>query len=221
MSGTGAPVVTARERGLVGCRRCTKVSKRGTSHCPRCGTRLVSRDRASLSRVWAWWVAGVLAYIPANTYPMLRTRTLFQVTEDTIVAGAIKLGAQGAIGVAIIVILASVVIPLAKFFAIAFLALSVTRGSRASPGRRFLMYEVVEFIGRWSMIDVFVVAILSAVVQLSVAAAINPGIAALAFALSVIFTMLSAQSFDSRMIWDTLGDADDEEDAPEGAKALG
>lgn len=187
---------------MVGCTRCARVWPVGTETCARCGTRLVSRDRASLQRVWAWWVAGVLAYIPANTYPMLRTRALFDRHEDTIIGGAIQLFTHGAPFVAIIVLIASVVIPLGKFFAIAYLALSIRRGARMRPERRHLLYEVVEYIGRWSMIDVFVVALLSSLVQLSVVASISPGPAALAFALSVIFTMLSAQSFDSRMIWD-------------------
>ena len=100
--------------------------------------------------------------------------------------------------------MASVGIPLAKFFAIAYLALSVRRDSRAPAGLRMRMYEVVEYIGRWSMIDVFVVAILASLVQLNVVARIDPGPASLAFALSVIFTMLSAQAFDPRMIWDGI-----------------
>lgn len=158
----------------------------------------------SLQRVWAWWIAGVLAYIPANLYPMLHTRTLLHSSEDTIIAGAFEIAAHGSIIVAGIILGASVIIPLCKFFAIAYLALAVTRGAHWPARRQFVLYEVVEFIGRWSMIDVFVVAILCSVVQLSVAASIAPGVAALAFACSVIFTMLSAQSFDPRLIWDRI-----------------
>lgn len=196
--------VTAKDLGLVGCRTCEKVWPIGTERCGRCGARLISRDHKSLQRVWAWWIAGVLAYIPANTYPMLITTTLFRNQEDTIIAGAIELASYGAWGVATIILVASVLIPLAKFFAIAYLALSVGHRTSITPFQRQVIFEVVEFIGRWSMIDVFVVAILSSLVQLSVVASINPGIAALAFALSVIFTMLSAKSFDSRLIWDKI-----------------
>ncbi len=206
--------VTAKELGLVGCRTCEKVWPMGTPRCERCGARLISRDRRSLQRVWAWWFAGILAYIPANIYPMLITTTLFRNQEDTIIAGAIQLAAYGSWGVAIIILVASVAIPLGKFFAIAYLALSVGHRTAMTPFQRHVIFEVVEFIGRWSMIDVFVVAILSSLVQLSVVASINPGIAALAFALSVIFTMLSAKSFDSRMIWDRI-----EEDKHEGEHA--
>lgn len=148
-----------------------------------------------------------MAYIPANTFPMLETRTLFHRQSDTIIAGAFDLLSHGAVFIAIVILVASVLIPLGKFFAIAYLALSVQHGARWGPGRRFFVYEIVEYIGRWSMIDVFVVAILSALVQLSAAASITAGVATLAFALSVIFTMLAAQSFDSRLIWDRIEDA--------------
>jgi paraquat-inducible protein A len=201
---TPLAALTAREAGLVACRRCTRVWPLGTEACGRCGARLVSRDPRSLSRVWAWWVAGVMAYVPANTYPMLRTRTLFHSEDQTIVGGAIDLLQMGSPGIAVVILVASVGIPVAKFLCIAFLALSVRRSSRISATARMRMYEIVDYIGRWSMIDVFVVAILASLVQLNVVASINPGPAALAFALSVIFTMLSAQAFDPRLIWDGI-----------------
>ncbi|MBT8425683.1 MAG: paraquat-inducible membrane protein A [Silicimonas sp.] len=188
--------------GLVGCRRCTRVWPVDKDRCDRCGTRLKSRDAKALQKVWAWWTAGVMAYIPANIYPMLETRTLFTRSDDTIIAGAIKLAEHGSFGVALIILVASVGIPLAKFFAVAYLALSVGGGARMSRGRRQGVFEIVEYIGRWSMIDVFVVAILASLVQLNVVASIKPGPASLTFAMSVIFTMLAAQSFDSRLIWD-------------------
>lgn len=133
---------------------------------------------------------------------MLYTRTLLTTEESTIIGGAIELAQYGNWGVAAIIIIASVFIPLGKFWAVAFLAISVSRPSAASFHTRQQLYEVVEYIGRWSMIDVFVVAILASLVQLETLAAINPGMASLFFALSVIFTMLSAQSFDTRLIWD-------------------
>ena len=194
--------MTAREAGLVACRRCARVWPFGTARCGRCGAHLISRDVHSLQRVWAWWVAGLICYIPANLYPMLITRTLASTSDSTIVGGAVELAQYGSYGVAAIILIASVLIPVGKFIAIAFLALSVRRGSQISSHHRHVLYEVVEFIGRWSMIDVFVVAILSSLVQLSFAASIRPGPAALTFALSVVFTMLSAQSFDPRLIWD-------------------
>jgi len=155
-----------------------------------------------LQRVWAWLFAGMVVYIPANVYPMLRTSTLGSTSESTIVGGVLELVEHGSFGVAFIVFFASVVIPISKFIAIAYLAYRVHKGKRGRA-RHLHLYEVVEFIGRWSMIDVFVVAILSALVQLNFVATINPGIAAVSFALSVAFTMISANSFDPRLIWDT------------------
>lgn len=196
--------LTAREAGLVACRRCTRAWPMGQARCRRCGGRLQSRDARSLSRVWAWWAAGLLAYVPANLYPMLETRTLFTTRSDTIVAGAVDLLLDGNVGIAVIILIASVLIPTLKFVAIAFLAISVRRASRVPARARMRLYEVVEYIGRWSMIDVFVVAILSSLVQFNLVASIDPGPAALTFALSVIFTMLSAQAFDPRLIWDGI-----------------
>lgn len=195
-------IISAKEMGLVSCTRCTRVWPEGTDTCGRCGRAIVSRDEKSLQRVWALWMVGVICYIPANLYPMLQTRTLLSVQEDTIIGGAVELMFHDAVGIALIILIASVVIPLGKFMAIAFLAVSVTRPSDKFNHHRQLMYEIVEYIGRWSMIDIFVVAIMSSLVQLNTLASVNPGPASLFFALSVIFTMLSAQAFDSRLIWD-------------------
>lgn len=208
-----AAQITARAAGLVGCRSCARVWPMGTPTCGRCGASLQSRDPRSLSRVWAWWVAGLMAYVPANAFPMLTTRSLASVSEDTITGGAITLAEHGAPGVAAVVLIASVLIPITKFALIAYLALSVTRGARLSAARRSQIHEIVDYIGRWSMIDVFVVAILTALVQLSVIVSITPGPAAVSFAASVIFTMLSAQSFDSRLIWDGIARAAEQEPA--------
>lgn len=194
--------MTAREAGLVACRRCGQVHDHDARFCKRCDGPLRSRDTQSLQKVWAWLIAGMIAFVPANIYPMLRTATLVEQSESTIVGGVVELLHYGSYGIAIIVFVASIMIPVGKFMAIAYLALSVQVKSMAHQHERHIAYEVVEFIGRWSMIDVFVVAILSALVQLNTIATINPGIAAVSFALSVIFTMLSAQSFDARLIWD-------------------
>ena len=201
-TGVAGDLITAREAGLVACVRCGRVHELDATHCSRCGAVLESRDFESPQKVWAWLMAGMVSYVPANVYPMLRTNTITEKSESTIIGGAIDLMHHGAIGIAAIVFFASVVIPVGKFMAIAYLAISVQRKSILQQHQRHKLYEVVEFVGRWSMIDVFVVAILSALVQLDGLASINPGIAAFSFALSVIFTMLSAQSFDARLIWD-------------------
>ncbi|TNE67683.1 MAG: paraquat-inducible membrane protein A [Rhodobacteraceae bacterium] len=210
MENAGRPthIVTAREAGLIGCTHCGRVHPLDTRVCTRCGAHLSPRSEASLQRVWAWWIAGLVVYIPANLYPMLRTASLGKTLENTILGGVIELMRHGDVAVALIVFVASIVIPVAKFIAIAYLALSVSHRVRLSAHRRHILFEVVEFIGRWSMIDVFVVAILSSLVRLDFAATISPGIAAVSFALSVAFTMLAALSFDSRLIWDAGKEAE-------------
>jgi paraquat-inducible protein A len=195
--------VTARDAGLVGCRTCGRVSAWGTRRCPRCGRALHSREPASLQRVWAWLIVGIMAYVPANVLTMMSTRFLGSTLDSTIVGGVFDLVHHGAYGIAAIVAVASVGIPVAKFLAIGYLAWSIQGGGTLSAHRRIHLYEAVEFIGRWSMIDVFVVAILAATIQLGFLASIEPGPAAVFFALSVIFTMLSAQALDPRLLWDS------------------
>ena len=200
--GTTQTILTAREAGLVACTGCGRLDHIGEQSCTLCGASLDSRDEQSLQKVWAWMIAGLIAYIPANLYPMLETETLGRVSDSTIVGGVIELIHHGSWGVAAMVFVASVVIPIGKFLAIMFLAYCIKHPARTSSLTRQHLYEAVEFIGRWSMIDVFVVAILSSLVHLGSVVNVNPGIAAVSFALSVAFTMLSAQSFDSRQIWD-------------------
>lgn len=201
-TGLSEGLITAREAGLVACGRCGRLHPIAEAYCERCSAPLESRDFESPQKVWAWLFAGLVAYVPANVYPMLRTSQLGKTTDSTIVGGVFDLIHHGSIGIAAIVFFASVVIPVGKFLAIAYLAISVQRKSLMNQHNRHKLYEVVEFVGRWSMIDVFVVAILSALVQFDTLASINPGIAAFSFAISVVFTMLSAQSFDARLIWD-------------------
>ena len=199
------PVMTAHRAGLIGCRSCGRVWPEADETCARCGATLVPPDRRGLQRVWAWWFAGLIMYIPANLFPMMSTQTFAGLqgnTESTIIEGVVELIHHGNYDIAAIVFVASIIVPIAKFVAIAWLAMVAGRPATADQAHtRLKIFEMVEFIGRWSMIDVFVVAILSALVQLGFVASIHPGPAAVSFALSVAFTMLSAQSFDPRLIW--------------------
>ena len=197
------PALTARAAGLVGCRTCGKVSPAGVAVCPRCHSALHSRMPASLQRVWALLAVGLICYIPANLYPMMITSSIGSTYRSTIVGGVIELIGHHAYAVAAIVFLASVVIPVTKFFLIALLALSIQFRLTIPAHTRIHLYEAVEFVGRWSMVDVFVVAILTALIQMGFFASINPGPAAVFFAMSVAFTMLSAQAMDPRLIWDS------------------
>lgn len=193
---------TAREMGLVTCRECSRVWPISHTTCGRCGQKMISRDPLSLQKVWAWWFVGLICYFPANLYPMLDTNVLVTHYKKTIVGGAIELWQEGSYAVGGVILLASVAIPTGKFIAIAALAFSISGRSHLTQHRRQQLYEVVEFIGRWSMVDVFVVAILSSLVQLGSVMSIHPGRAALFFALTVITTMISAKCFDTRLIWD-------------------
>lgn len=200
-----APVLTAHRAHLVGCRGCGRVWPEATLTCGRCGAILTPPDRRGLQAVWAWMAAGIVFYIPANVLPMLKTQTFAGLkgsSEANILEGVVELIRYGNWGIAAIIFVASIMVPIFKFVIIAWLAIVAGRPASAEVAhRRLRLYEVVEFIGRWSMIDVFVVAILSALVQLGFVASIHPGPAAVSFALSVVFTMLSAQSFDPRLIW--------------------
>lgn len=193
--------MTAHRAGLTACRECGRLNRAGRDRCSRCHARLSLPDLGSLQAVWALLITGIMAYIPANLWPMLVTRTLGRESESTIVGGAIELMQGGSYFVAAVVIIASVFIPVAKFVAIAWLAVAIRRGRLHGTHARHRLHEVVELIGRWSMIDVFVVAVLAALVQLGFLAEIEPGPAAAPFALSVIFTMLAAQRLDPRLIW--------------------
>lgn len=201
----GSPILTAHRAGLVGCVRCGRVWPDGSTECARCGATLAPPDRRRLQAVWAWMIAGIIFYIPANLLPMLKTSSFAGLAgnaEATIVGGVLQLVRHGDWAVAAIVFTASVMVPIGKFIAISWLALVAGKPATVEEAhQRLRVFEVVEFIGRWSMIDVFVVAILSALVQLGFVASIHPGPAAVSFALSVAFTMLSAQSFDPRLIW--------------------
>ncbi|SNT74974.1 paraquat-inducible protein A [Paracoccus seriniphilus] len=199
------PILTAHRAGLLGCHSCGRVWPEDQRRCKRCGARLHPPDRRGLQAVWAWWLAGLIMYVPANLYPMMSTQTFAGLagnSEATIVEGVLELIHHGSYDIAAIVFVASIVVPIAKFLSIAWLAMVAGRPATAEQAHsRLKVFEVVEFVGRWSMIDVFVVAILSALVQLGFVASIHPGPAAACFALSVAFTMLSAQSFDARLIW--------------------
>ena len=199
-------ILTARDAGLVACTTCGRAAPAQENCCVRCGDRLYSRPPLGLQPVWAWLIAGFILYIPANLFPMLVTRSLGREEASTIVGGVIELIELGSWGIAFIVFFASVMIPVAKFLAIGYLAWIVRRGRRLDAHKLKHLYEIVEFIGRWSMIDIFVVAILSALVQLGFIATLAPGPAAACFALSVAFTMLAARAFDPRLIWDRIGE---------------
>jgi len=195
--------LTAREAGLKACNACGIVLQLDEAHfCPRCGATVLSRRHNSIERVWVLLLVGILAYIPANTLPILMTRSIAGDTSDTIMSGVFELIRHGSYGVAAVIFMASVLIPIAKFIIIAGLALSLHFDANLSDHTRHKLHAITEFIGRWSMIDVFVVAVLAALIQLGAILTILPGTGINCFAVSVVFTMLSASALDPRLLWD-------------------
>jgi len=194
----------AAGRGLLACGTCGLVSRAPATAaaCPRCRTRLAFRRPGSIAQCWAYLLAAMVLYVPANTLPIMYTSSLFGSSEDTILSGVFFLWESGSWYLALIVFVASIVIPLAKIIALAALAASVQLGWRARRAERARLYRLIESIGRWSMLDIFVVALLVALVQLTALAEVRAGPAAPAFGAVVVLTMAAAQSFDPRLIWD-------------------
>jgi paraquat-inducible protein A len=201
---------SAAARGLALCHVCYLATPVSTGHCPRCGRRLHLRLQESLQRTWALTIAAVALYFPANLLPVLRVESFAGDKQNTIVGGVIEFWQQGDYPVALIIFGASVVIPVLKIIAIAALCRASRTGHR--PRTMTRIYRITELVGRWSMVDVFVVAILVAVVQLGSTISIHPGAGALSFAAVVILTMFAAMSFDPRLIWDAAAHA---EEAPQ------
>ncbi|MFT6874591.1 MAG: paraquat-inducible protein A [Granulosicoccus sp.] len=195
--------MSALQAGLKACIACGILQPiSDNASCRRCGATVRSRRRHSLQRTWAFLIVGLLAYIPANVFPIMLTRSFSGDTSDTIFSGIISLADSGSYVVAFIIFFASICIPVAKFVIISGLALSLHFRWNMSLHTRHRLHSLTEVIGRWSMIDVFVVAVLAALIQLGAILTILPGVGINAFALSVVFTMLAASSLDPRLLWD-------------------
>lgn len=197
---------TGASRGLASCHLCYKLVPVELPQCPRCRTALHLRKNDSIQRTLALWATACLLYIPANMYPIMYTDQLGSETASTIMGGVVLLINLDSIPVAAVIFVFSVVVPSGKLMAIFYLVWTVERHSRLNPRQRAIMYRITELIGKWSMVDVFVVSILVALVHLSGLLVIRPGIAAVSFAGVVIITMLAAESFDPRLIWDNTED---------------
>jgi paraquat-inducible protein A len=203
MTGTAA---TAAQAGLLSCEACQLLSRPASAtepgFCRRCGEKLEFRRHGSIQTTWALVIAAAICYIPANALPVLNTTTLGTSEGDTILGGVAFLYTSGSWPLALIVLVASVMIPLGKLVALVYLLTTVQRGSVTSSHERTRLYRMVEFIGRWSMLDVFVDTFTVALVQLQPLMSVAPGAGVLFFAAVVVLTMLAAESFDPRLIWD-------------------
>lgn len=201
-----APRVTARSASLVACEACGALApmEPGVATCSRCAAVLHSRKPDSVRRTWALLATAALLYLPANLLPVMRTTVLGSTQSDTIMSGVIYFLKSGSWPLAVLIFFASVVVPLAKMGLLSFLLLSVQARSRRQPHLRTRIYRFAELIGRWSMVDIFVVTLMVAMVQRETLASVEPGPGAMPFALVVAATMLASHSFDPRLIWDAL-----------------
>lgn len=193
---------SAASQGLALCHHCGKTQSADAKQCSRCGLPIHVRNRDSIQRTWAYLVTATVLYIPANILPIMSTTLLGQESSNTILSGVVTLWNHGSYPIALVIFIASVLIPIGKLLVLAWLCLMVQRQSPVLLRERTWLYRITEFIGRWSMIDVFVVAILVSLVHLGHLMTIYPGPAALSFAGMVVMTMLAANSFDPRLIWD-------------------
>ena len=202
---------TAMRRGFELCEACYLLNHvpahREGLACARCGAHLYARKPASLARLWAFLAAATILYVPANLLPVLETHSLAEAKSDTILSGVAFLWTSGSEPLAVIVFIASIVIPAAKLLSLAFLGAAAQRRSRWRPDLRARIYRATAYIGRWSMVDIYVGATLVALVQLKAFASIVPGPGAVYFGAVVILTMFASMSFDPRLTWDPLDDA--------------
>jgi paraquat-inducible protein A len=191
----------------VGCHCCGLVSRldrHAPAHCPRCGSVLHARKSNSIARTWALLLAAAILYVPANLYPVMTVISLGQGTPDTILSGVEELAHAGMWPLALLVFFASITVPVLKLIGLTVMLISTQMRSHRRLRDRTVLYRIVEFVGRWSMIDVFMISILVGLVQLGNLATIEPGIGAVSFACVVILTMLAAESFDPRLMWDAV-----------------
>lgn len=205
----------AIDAGILICTECHELNKQepdvDEQVCSRCGALVHARRPDSLTRTWALLITAALLYIPANMLPIMTVNSLGQGDPSTIMAGVIQLVQHGMYPIAAVVFIASILVPTFKLVGIGLLLFSVQRHQPLSAQQRIVMYRFIEFIGRWSMLDIFVIAILVAVVNFGRLASVEANLGAASFASVVILTMLAAVTFDPRLIWDNTESDDDHE----------
>lgn len=202
---SAAPVIAA-QAGLASCHSCQLLVRQPPpgrhANCPRCGAPLHTRKPNSLVRTWAYLVAAVIFYFPAMLLPIMNTTTFQGTRQDTILSGVYYLLTTGMWPLAAIVFFASVVVPVLKIVILVLLVITVRRGSTWRMLDRTRLYRLTEAVGRWSMVDIYVVTILVALVRLQALAVIEAEPGSIFFAAVVVLTMFAARSFDPRLIWD-------------------
>ena len=193
--------------GLQNCEACGLLSQPPPGvdggRCPRCDEHLTFRKPGTFERTWAFLIAAAICYVPANLLPVLTTTTTAGAESDTILQGVVLLWSPTGWPLSLIVLVASIMIPSAKILALAYLLITAQRGSVENNEQRVRLYRMVEFIGRWSMVDVFVDTFTAALIQLQPLMSVEPAPGLLFFAAVVVLTMLAAQAFDARLLWDS------------------
>lgn len=202
--------LTAAKASLINCHRCQLLSRYKPPlsikrlACPRCGASLHFRKPNSIARTWALVIAAFIFYIPANIFPITVITSLGDVQSDTIISGVIYFIKTGMWPIALIIFTASIFVPVLKLLALSYLLVSIQRKSQWRPNDRTQLYRITEAVGRWSMVDIFVLAILVALAKLGYFATVEAGPAAVFFAAVVVTTMAAAMVFDPRLIWDSM-----------------
>lgn len=203
--------ITAKQAGLVSCHLCQKlheIPKQGLPEgaaCSRCGSSLASRIPQSLRKTWIYLLASIVVFIPANIYPVMTVITFGQGKPDTIISGVITLIQMGMYPIAAVVFVASILVPVFKLVGLLILLLAIQKRWRINKRQATVMYRYIHFIGRWSMLDLFMISILVTLVSMGGIASITTGFGATAFAGVVVLTMMAASTFDPRLIWDLVG----------------
>jgi paraquat-inducible protein A len=196
--------LSAAKQDMLSCHCCGQLLHRPSlinSRCPRCSAHIPTRQRPSLQWTWGLLLTAAILYIPANTYPIMETVSMGEAQASTIAGGVVILWENGSWPVALVIFVASLLVPIVKMLILTWLCL--VAGDSRPEGRplQHRLYQVTEFIGRWSMVDVFVVAILVALIRSGAVMSVYPGPAALAFCGVVVLTMLAARTFDPKLIW--------------------
>ncbi|MCE2570341.1 paraquat-inducible protein A [Motilimonas eburnea] len=200
---------SAKNNGLARCHECGLVCRfQPNSQCPRCDAKLHLRQPHSIQKTWAYLITACIFLIPANFMPITLLVSQGKATPDTIMSGVYALIDEGSTGIAIIVFVASILVPLAKIVGIMIILVSIHFRLKISHKLRLLMFKFIDWIGRWSMLDLFVISIMVAVIDKGQLLVIVPGPAATAFALVVLLTLLAAKNFDTRLMWDMEEDND-------------
>jgi paraquat-inducible protein A len=204
-----APACSALAAGLWRCRGCAatcvpppEAIAQGRARCPRCDAVVHPRKRDAIARSWAFLLAATALYLPANLLPVTTTASLGGRQVDTIFSGIVYLWKDGSYPLAAIVFIASIIVPVTKLLLLSLLLISLQRHDRRWAVRRLKAWRALELIGRWSMLDIFAITILAALVQVESLAELTPGPGAMAFGAVVVLTMLATHSFDPRLLFD-------------------